>query len=48
MNVTSLYSTYTYDLCYDDFQKTISTKIVNQEYGAVRKLHFFKCQNYKL
>ena len=29
---------YTYDLCNDYFQKTI-TKILNQEYGAVRKLY---------
>ena len=38
MNVTSIYRMYTYDLCNDYFQKTI-TKILNQEYGAVRKLY---------
>ena len=48
MNVTTIYSMYTHDLCNDYFQKNISTKILNQEYSAVRKLYFFKCQNYKL
>ena len=42
MNATSIYRMYTYDLCNDNFQKNISTKILNQEYGAVRKLNFFK------
>ena len=39
MNVTSIYRMYTYDLCNDNLQKNISTKILNQEYGAVRKLY---------
>ena len=43
MNETSTYIMYTYDLRNDYFQKTISTKTLNQEYGAVRKLDFFKC-----
>ena len=47
MNVTNLYSMYIYDLCNEYFQKIISTKILNQEYGVVRKLYCFKCQNYK-
>ena len=42
MNITSIYRMYTYDLCNDYFQKTISTKILNQEYGTVGKLYFFK------
>ena len=42
MNETSTYIMYTYDLCNDYFQKTVSTKTLNQEYGAVRKLYFFK------
>ena len=42
MKITSIYRMYTYDLCNDYFQKTISIKILNQEYGTVRKLYFFK------
>ena len=41
MNVTSMYSIYIYDSCNDYFEKTISIKILNQEYAAVRKLYFF-------
>ena len=42
INSTSIYRMYTYDLHNGNFQKTISTKILNQEYGAVRKLCTFK------
>ena len=42
MNETSIYIMYTHDLCNDYFQKTISTKTLNEEYGAVSKLDFFK------
>ena len=36
---------YTCDLYNDYFQKT---KTLNQEHHVVKKLNFFKCQNYKL
>ena len=48
MNLTSIDSMYTYDLCNDCFHETVLTKILNQENGTVRKLYFFKCQNYTL
>ena len=41
MSETSIYIII-HSLCNDYFQKTISTKTLNQGYGAVRKLDFFK------